>query len=98
MVGSPDSVLPKLQQAGRLDLGDFMAFEVVADGEHPAMLNEALHYDGLRFRAECKLAGKIYGQPFGVDVAFGDPILDNPAISRVISGFSSLPRLFAARS
>ena len=31
--------------------------------------------DGLRFRAECRLAGKIYGQPFGVDVAFGDPIL-----------------------
>lgn len=35
-------------------------------------------YQGLRFRAECKLAGKVYGQPFGVDVAFGDPILGEP--------------------
>lgn len=35
---------------------------------------------GLRFRAESKLAGKAYGQPFGVDVAFGDPILGEPEI------------------
>jgi hypothetical protein len=34
-----------------------------------------MQYDGLRFRAECKLAGKVYGQRFGVDVAFGDPTL-----------------------
>jgi hypothetical protein len=33
-----------------------------------------MQYEGLRFRAECRLAGKIYGQRFGVDVAFGDPI------------------------
>ena len=39
-----------------------------------------MQYDGLRFRAECKLAGKVYGQPFGVDVAFGDPILGEPEI------------------
>jgi hypothetical protein len=32
-------------------------------------------YDGLRFRAECRLAGKPFGQPFGMDVAFGDLIL-----------------------
>jgi hypothetical protein len=37
-------------------------------------------YDGLRFRAACKLAGKLYGQPFGVDVAFGDPILGEPEV------------------
>lgn len=28
MVGSPDDLLAKLQQAGRLDLGDFMSFEI----------------------------------------------------------------------
>ena len=70
IVGSPGELLAKLQQAGRLDLGDFMTFEIVPDDEHPEMLNDAVQYDGLRFRAECKLAGKIYGQPFGVDVAF----------------------------
>lgn len=27
-----------------------------------------------------QLAGKLYGQPFGVDVAFGDPILGEPEV------------------
>jgi len=80
MVGAPDGLLAKLQQAGRLDLSDFMAFEVMPDDEHPEILNDAVQYDGLRFRAECKLAGKIYGQPFGVDVAFGDPIFGEPDV------------------
>ena len=42
-----------------------------------------MQYEGLRFRAECKLAGKLYGRPFGVDVAFGDPILGEPEIVEV---------------
>jgi hypothetical protein len=29
-------------------------------------------------RCAAQLAGKLYGQRFGVDVAFGDPILDAP--------------------
>lgn len=36
--------------------------------------------DGVRFRAECSLAGKAYSRPFGVDVAFGDPILGEPDV------------------
>jgi hypothetical protein len=40
---------------------------------------EGLKYDGFRLRAEAKLAGKLYGQRFGVDVAFGDPILEAKA-------------------
>lgn len=80
MVGSPKELLAKLQAAGRLDLGDFMAFEVRPDDEHPVILTDAVQYDGLRFRAECKLAGKRYGQPFGVDVAFGDPMFGEPDI------------------
>jgi hypothetical protein len=36
-----------------------------------------MKYGGYRFRAECRLAGKIYGRPFGVDVAFGDPIVQD---------------------
>ena len=39
-------------------------------------------YDGLRFRAKGSLAGKIYGQPFGVDAAFGDPIIGEPELIR----------------
>ena len=78
MVGSPDGVLAKLQEAARTNLGDFMAFEVGPDDDHPEIQNDGMQYDGLRFRAECKLAGKLYGQRFGVDVAFGDPILGEP--------------------
>jgi hypothetical protein len=36
-------------------------------------------YDGDRSQAECQLAGKIHGQPLGVDVAFGDPMLGEVA-------------------
>lgn len=80
MMGSPDGVLAKLQETARRDLGDFMTFEVGPDDDHPGIQNDGMQYDGLRFRAECKLAGKLYGQPFGVDVAFGDPILGEPEI------------------
>ena len=80
MVGSTDDILAKLQEAARRDLADFMTFEVGPDEEHPEIQNEGMQYDGLRFRAECKLAGKLYGQPFGVDVAFGDPILGEPEV------------------
>jgi len=80
MTGSPNDILAKLQEAARRDLGDFMAFEVGPDEEHPEIQNDGMRYDGLRFRAECKVAGKLYGQPFGVDVAFGDPILGEPEV------------------
>jgi hypothetical protein len=80
LIGSSESVLVKLREAGRLDLADFMTFEVAPDTEHPEMQNDGMRYVGMRFRTECRLAGKLYGQPFGVDVAFGDPILGEPDI------------------
>ncbi len=80
MMGSPDDVLAKLQEAARRDLADFMTFEVGPDEDRPEIQNDGMQYDGLRFRAECRLAGKLYGQPFGVDVAFGDPILGEPEV------------------
>jgi len=80
MTGSPNDILAKLQEAARRDLGDFMTLEVGPDDDHPDIQNYGMQYDGLRFRAECKLAGKIYGQPFGVDVSFGDPILGEPEV------------------
>jgi hypothetical protein len=30
-----------------------------------------LDHDGYRFRAECRLAAKVYGARFGVDIVFG---------------------------
>lgn len=79
VLGSSADILAKLQEAGRLNLGnDFMTFEVRADDENPEIQNDGMQYDGFRFRAECKLAGKLYGQPFGVDVVFGDPMIAEP--------------------
>ncbi|MCK9521522.1 MAG: nucleotidyl transferase AbiEii/AbiGii toxin family protein [Proteobacteria bacterium] len=80
LMGSPDDILDNLQDAGRRNLGDFMTFEVVPDNEHLAIQGDGMRYEGLRFRAECRLAGKVYGQPFGVDVAFGDPIFGEPEV------------------
>ncbi len=80
LIGSPKSVLENLREAGRLDLMDFMTFEIAPDTERPQIQNEGMRYEGLRFRTECRLAGRLYGQPFGVDVAFGDPILGEPEI------------------
>jgi hypothetical protein len=42
--GAPNTVLEKLQEAGRQDLGDFMIFEVSRDAEHPKIQN-----DGMKF-------------------------------------------------
>jgi hypothetical protein len=78
LIGSPETVLTDLQKAGRQTLGDFMSFEVNRDTEQPKIQNDGMRYEGLRFRVECLLAGKIYGRAFGVDVAFGDPILGEP--------------------
>jgi hypothetical protein len=80
LTGSADEVLGRLQAVARLDLADFLTFEIGPDAEHPQITNDGMQYEGMRFRAECRLAGKRLGDPFGVDVAFGDPMLGNPDI------------------
>jgi hypothetical protein len=82
LVGTPAGLLERLQEAGRLDLSDFMNFEVRVDAHHPDIAGPGVQYEGLRFHAECKLAGMLYGQAFGVDVAFGDPMLGEPEVVR----------------
>jgi len=57
-----------------------MLFTVMPDAEHPAITNEGMVYEGQRHRVTCSLAGKPYGQPFGLDIAFADPILGEPDI------------------
>jgi hypothetical protein len=78
MMGSAEDVLERLQAAGRLDLGDYMLFEIQPDLDHPEIQNDGMQYNGYRFRAECRLAGTIYSRPFRVDVAFGDPLVGEP--------------------
>jgi hypothetical protein len=78
MTGDPDRTLDILREAGRLDLGDYLAFVVEPDKDHPVIEGEGMVYDGKRFRCEARLAGKIYGNPFGVDVGFGDNLTETP--------------------
>jgi hypothetical protein len=80
MMGATENLLARLQEAGRTQLSDFMSFEVTPDAEHPEIQNDGMPYDGYRFRAECSIGGKRFGQRFGIDVAFGDPILGAPEI------------------
>jgi predicted nucleotidyltransferase component of viral defense system len=78
LTGTSDGLLPRLRDLAHLDLGDFMTFEIERDSHYPEIQNEGMRYEGLRFRVECRVAGKLYGQRFGLDVAFGDPIIGKP--------------------
>lgn len=80
MTGTTDGALARLQEAARLDLGDFFTFEIEPDQDRPDIQGDGMIYDGLRFQATCTMAGKPYGQPFGVDVGFSDPILGAPDV------------------
>jgi predicted nucleotidyltransferase component of viral defense system len=78
--GRPSDFLDMLQTACRLDLDDFFEFEAAPDQRHPTIEGEGIVYEGLRFRIEAKLAGKIYGSRFGLDVGFGDRMLVPPEV------------------
>ena len=80
LVGRPDATLRRLQAAGRLDLGDHFRFVVVPDPRHPEIEAEGMVYEGQRFRVEGRLADKVYGRPFGVDVAFAEPLVGEPDV------------------
>lgn len=56
MMGSSSGILDRLQEAGRLELGDYMGFEIQPDREHPEIQNDGMRYEGYRYRAECRLA------------------------------------------
>ena len=92
LMGPSKDLLPRLQQAARLDLGDFMAFELGPDVDHPVIDADGMKYDGFRFRAECRMAGKLYGQRFGIDVASGDAIFGEPEpmVADDVLGFAGI--------
>ena len=69
-----------------------MVFNVAPDAEHPAITNEGMVYEGQRYRVSCALAGKPYGQRFGLDIAFADPIFGEPDIATAddVLGFAGI--------
>jgi hypothetical protein len=75
--GDPASLLASLQEAGDIDLGDFMSFEVEPRPDGDEIVSEGVVYEGFRFRVRCRLDGKRYGE-FGLDAAYGDAIIGTP--------------------
>jgi len=92
LAGPPADLIGRLRQAVELDLGDFMQFTIELDAKHPEITNEGMAYEGQRYRVTCALAGKPYGQPFGLDIAFADPILGEPdiAVAEDLLGFAGI--------
>lgn len=88
----PRDFSKRLQNAATLDLDDFLTFTVIPDAHHPTITNEGMLYEGQRYRVECRLAGKTYGQPFGLDVAFADPVIGEPDIIKAndVLGFAGI--------
>ena len=78
LMGTSRDTLGPLQAAGRRDLGEYLQFEVQPDPRHPTIDAEGMQYEGLRFRVQARLAGKVYGAPFGVDAAFAEPLAGEP--------------------
>jgi hypothetical protein len=78
VAGHPDRILSWLHEAGRLDLGDFMRFEIKLEHKLEA---QGMRYEGYQYRAECRLGGKLFGSAFHVDVAFGEHFVGQLDIS-----------------
>lgn len=79
-MGSPRNLETLLAQAARLRLTpeDWLEFRIQADADHPDITAEWMIYDGTRYRVEALLAGRPYGDPFGLNVAFSDPMVTPP--------------------
>lgn len=72
VTGSADELSSLLQRAAELDFGDHLSFTLELHPTHPTIEGDGIVYEGHRFRVEAHLAGKIYGDRFGVDAGFGD--------------------------
>ncbi len=76
--GDAGDLLAALRRACEVDHGDLLSFVIEIDAEHPEFEGDGIVYQGRRYRAEARLAGKIYGDPFGVDAGFGDVLTTEP--------------------
>lgn len=84
---APSGLLEQLREVGRLELGDYLSFDVSPDEKLPEILADGLPYRGLRFRVQAKLAGKIYGSRYGLDVVLAEPAFGVPEL---VEGSSAL--------
>ncbi len=77
-MGAPELFNAALLELGACELGDYLSFRVDPHAR-PELDSIGMKYPGKRYRVQAMLAGKRYGDPFGVDVAFGEPIVGAPA-------------------
>jgi len=80
----PEAALPWLQDAGSLDLGDFLVYEISDDAKRgdTGIAIEGLDHPVRRYHAEAKLGGKLYGYPFHIDlIAIDPPYYNNDPLS-----------------
>jgi Nucleotidyl transferase AbiEii toxin, Type IV TA system len=78
--GSAASLLRDLEAAVSSDQSDWLVFRIRTDDTHPTIDGDGVVYEGHRFVARATLAGKPYGDPFGVDVGFGDVLTEGPDV------------------
>jgi len=62
-----------LQRAGRVDLGDFLAYEVEERKRSSKITGLGVQYQGQRYKATATMGGSKVSE-FTIDVAMGDPV------------------------
>ena len=75
--GAADDAEGVLARAGahRPDPDDHLNFRVEPNRERPTIDGEGVRYQGRRFRLTPTLAGRPFGDPFGVDMAVADAVV-----------------------
>ena len=89
-ITDPEALLRKLELELAVDLGDWFGFRI----SESSMSLEGAPYAGFRFPVEARLAERTFAR-FHVDVAFGDPVLDDPSwlSGSSLLNFAGIPTL-----
>lgn len=80
--GAADNVEAVLVRAAAWhpDPDDHLDFRVEPNRDRPTIDGEGVRYEGYRFRLIPSLAGRPFGDPFGVDMAIADAVVGAPEI------------------
>lgn len=76
--GARHRILERLQEAAAEDPGDFLVFQIAPDRRHPDLAIPGTAYEGLRFQVRALLDGRLFGNPFGLDAALAEPLVQEP--------------------
>lgn len=80
-LGAPARFEELLAGIDQQESRDYLSFRI-APAAQPDIQAAGMKYPGRRYRVQAELAGKVYGDPFGVDVAFGEPVHGKPETVR----------------